>query len=311
MDKHPKPFSSAKTEVKQYRSKKVAWPAYELAFLDHDFLLHKSLRSVRLQLELLKPELSQHKLKIESTIVVFGSARILDPQIAKQQLNVAKENLKKNKLNSRHKKALKTAQKQLEKSKYYTQAQKFAQIVSKRCQKRSKRHFVVVTGGGPGIMEAANRGAAEVKAKSIGLNIILPHEQAPNPHISPELCFQFHYFAIRKMHFLIRARALVCFPGGYGTLDELFETLTLLQNKKIKPIPLLLFGKKFWSKLINFDFMVEEGMISQEDLKLFHYVESAEQAWKIIADFYDLQEDCQSTPDKKSLRGTARLRKKK
>lgn len=306
MDKHPKPFSSAKTEVKKYRSKQVAWPAYELAFLDHDFLLHKALRSVRLQLELLKPELSQQKLKIESTIVVFGSARIFDPLLAKQKLKLAEKNLKKDSTNASYKKALKIAKTQVEKSKYYTQAQKFARIVSERCQKRNKRHFVVVTGGGPGIMEAANRGASEVKAKSIGLNIILPHEQAPNPYISPELCFQFHYFAIRKMHFLIRSRVLVCFPGGYGTLDELFETLTLLQNKKIKPIPLLLFGKKFWSKLINFEFMVEEGMIAREDLKLFHYVESAEQAWEIIADFYHLNKDCQSTSKK-----TTSLRKKK
>ncbi|MDQ8040067.1 MAG: LOG family protein, partial [Cellulomonas sp.] len=142
--------------------------------------------------------------------------------------------------------------------------------------------------GGPGIMEAANRGALDVKAKSIGLNIVLPHEQSPNPYISPELCFEFHYFAIRKMHFLIRSRALVCFPGGYGTLDELFEALTLLQTKKIKPIPLLLFGKQYWSKLINFKLLVSEGMICPSDLKLFHYVETAEQAWKIIAKFYDL-----------------------
>ncbi len=285
---HPKPFSSAKAEVQKRRHKKVAWPAYELAFLDHDFLLHKSLRSVRLQLELLKPELSQQKLKIESTIVVFGSARISDHETAKQKLKAAKQKLKTNPTSITYKKAVKIAQNQIEKSKYYQEAQRFSQIVSERCQKNRRRHFVIVTGGGPGIMEAANRGAQDAKAKSIGLNIVLPHEQSPNPFISPELCFQFHYFAIRKMHFLIRSRALVCFPGGYGTLDELFEVLTLLQTKKIKPIPLLLFGKKYWSKLINFKLLVSEGMICPNDLKLFHYVESAEQAWKIIAKIYNL-----------------------
>jgi uncharacterized protein (TIGR00730 family) len=283
-----KPFSSAKVEVKKRNRQKVAWPAYELAFLDHDFLLHKSLRSVRLQLELLKPELSQQKLKIESTIVVFGSARVIDPEVSKQQLKQVQQKLKQNPHSATAKRAEKLLKNQLEKGKYYQESQHFSQIVSERCQKNRRRHFVIVTGGGPGIMEAANRGAQSAKAKSIGLNIVLPHEQNPNPYISPELCFQFHYFAIRKMHFLIRARALVCFPGGYGTLDELFETLTLLQTKKIKPIPLLLFGKKYWSKLIDFKFLVSEGMVDSGDLKLFHYVETAEQAWKIIAQFYNL-----------------------
>lgn len=288
MDNHRKSFASAKTEVEKRSRKKVAWPTYELAFLDHDFLLHKSLRSVRLQLELLKPELSQQKLRIESTIVVFGGSRIPDHETAKKQLKQAQQKLKKNPASTTYKHAIKTAKKELEKSKYYQEAQRFGQIVSKCCQKNRRRHFVIVTGGGPGIMEAANRGAQEVKAKSIGLNIVLPYEQSPNAYISPELCFQFHYFAIRKMHFLIRARALVCFPGGYGTLDELFEALTLLQTKKIKPIPLLLFGKKYWSKLFNFKILVDEGMINPGDLKLFQYVESAEEAWKIIAKFYDL-----------------------
>lgn len=285
---HQKPFSSAKTEVAKRSSKEIAWPAYELAFLDRDFLLHRSLRSVRLQLELLKPELSQQKLKIESTIVVFGSSRTIDKETAKQQLKHAQKKLNTKPSSASYKRAVKIAQKQLIKSKYYEESRRFSQIVSERCQKNRRRHFVIVTGGGPGIMEAANRGAQDVKAKSIGLNIVLPHEQAPNPYISPELCFRFHYFAIRKMHFLIRSRALLCFPGGYGTLDELFEALTLMQTKKIKPIPLLLFGKKYWSKLIDFKLLLSEGMIDPSDLKLFHYVESAEQAWKIIAKFYDL-----------------------
>jgi len=284
----PKPFSSAKAEVKKRKRKKTAWPAYELAFLDHEFLLHKSLRSVRLQLELLKPELSQQKLKIESTIVVFGSARVLAPEVAKQQLKEAQQNLKQHPSQTRYQQAVEVAKKNLAKSRLYQETERFSQLVSERCQKNRQRHFVIVTGGGPGIMEAANRGAHRVKAKSIGLNIVLPYEQAPNPYISPELCFQFHYFAVRKMHFLIRARALVCLPGGYGTLDELFEALTLLQTKKIKPIPLLLFSKNYWSKLINFNLLVSEGMISADDLKFFHYVESAEEAWQIIAEFYDL-----------------------
>ena len=177
---------------------------------------------------------------------------------------------KKKQHNAACKRAEKIAKNQVARAKYYQESQRFSQIVSERCQKNRRRHFVIVTGGGPGIMEAANRGAQDAKAKSIGLNIVLPHEQSPNPYISPELCFQFHYFAIRKMHFLIRARALVCFPGGYGTLDELFEAL------------------KYWSKLINFKFLVSEGMVDAKDLKLFHYVESAEQAWKIIATFYKL-----------------------
>lgn len=286
-----KPFSSAKVEVKKRRGhQKAAWPAYELAFLDHDFLLHKSLRSVRLQLELLKPELSQQKLNIESTIVVFGSARIIDPEITKQQLKKVQQKLKQNPTSLSIKREEKLLKNRLEKGKYYQESQRFSQLVSERCQKNRRRHFVIVTGGGPGIMEAANRGARDVKAKSIGLNIVLPHEQSPNSYISSDLCFQFHYFAIRKMHFLIRARALVCFPGGYGTLDELFETLTLLQTKKIKPIPLLLFGKKYWSKLINFKLLVSEGMVDPNDLKFFRYVETAEQAWKIIAQFYNLSQ---------------------
>jgi len=283
-----KPFRSAKTEVQQLKPQKFHSPAFKLAFLDEEFLLRKALRSVRLQLELLKPELMQQDEKIESTVVIFGSARILEPKKATQRLNKLKQQLKATPNNSTLKEAVKLAEEMVGKSKYYDEARKLGRIISQNCQENSKRDFVVVTGGGPGIMEAANRGAYDIKAKSIGLNIVLPHEQDPNPYISPELCFQFHYFAIRKMHFLIRARALICFPGGFGTLDELFEALTLLQTKKIKPMPLLLFGKEYWSRLINFDVFVNEGMIDKEDLLFFQYVETAEQAWQAISDFYKL-----------------------
>jgi uncharacterized protein (TIGR00730 family) len=281
-------FRSAKTESKQV-PKKPRYPALKLAFLDEEFLLRRSLRSVRLQLELLKPEILQQDEHIASTVVIFGSARIAEPKKAKAHLAAAKKQLKTNPKSGTLIRAVKIAEKQVANSFYYDAARKLGILISQYQQtSQQKREFVVVTGGGPGIMEAANRGAHDVKAKSIGLNIVLPFEQEPNPYISPELCFQFHYFAVRKMHFLIRARALICFPGGYGTLDELFETLTLMQTKKIKLMPLLLFGKEYWSRLINFDVLVEEGMISKKDISLFQFVETAEEAWKCITDFYHI-----------------------
>jgi uncharacterized protein (TIGR00730 family) len=289
-----KPFRSAKTEVKNLiRSKaaeNVKYPALPpLAFTDPEFILRKELRPMRLMLEFMKPEITQRDENIESTIVIFGSARIQDPKIAKTRLSEAQKALKANPGDSVLAKELQIAESIAAKSVYYTEARNLAYIISSACQKEKKRHFVIVTGGGPGIMEAANRGAYEAKAKSIGLNIVLPIEQQPNPYISPELCFQFHYFAMRKMHFLIRSRALIVFPGGYGTLDELFETLTLLQTRKIKHrMPVLLFGKDYWSRIINFQAMVDEGMIPPEDLQLFQFVETAEEAWKIIAHFYQL-----------------------
>ena len=295
------PFRSAKTEVKSLlkSSKKRPIPSqsYQLAFTDWEFLLRKELRPIRLMLELLKPELIQREEKIKSTIVIFGSARIPEPRIAKKRLTAAKHALKTEPNNATLLTAVKQAESIYLKSNYYTEAQKLAQLISSHCQKPNsqQKEFVVVTGGGPGIMEAANRGAHEVNAKSIALNIVLPLEQGPNPYVTPELSFQFHYFAIRKMHFLIRSRALIAFPGGFGTLDELFEALTLLQTRKIKhKMPILLFGKAYWSKIINFTHLADEGMISHEDLNLFQYVETAEQAWKIIADFYQLLQ-CKKT----------------
>jgi uncharacterized protein (TIGR00730 family) len=247
-------------------------PAYRLAFADRDFMLRRSLRPVRFQLELMKPEMLLAEHGVESTIVVFGSARMPTPDQTDPAL-------------------FERVQGQvLDKRRVYEEARKFARIVSEAGQRRSaeKRQFVIVTGGGPGIMEAANRGAANIGAESIGLNIVLPHEQAPNGYITPELCFQFHYFAIRKMHFMMRALAMVCFPGGFGTMDELFEALTLIQTGKAKPLPLLLFDEAYWRRVIDFEAMVEEGVISAADLELFSYVESAEDAWRIICEHYKI-----------------------
>jgi hypothetical protein len=249
--------------------------AYRLAFTDTEFLLREELRPVRLQLELLKPELIQQEHRIESTIVIFGSARIVPPELAAQRVAEAGNDAV----------ALRAAKAQLEMSRYYEEARRFAAVVTQRSQSLATPIYVV-TGGGPGIMEAGNRGAFETGGKSIGLNIVLPHEQAPNPYITPELCFQFHYFGLRKMHFLMRSVALVCFPGGFGTLDELFEIMTLIQTGKCRHRPILLFGRDFWSRLINFELLVDTGMISPSDVELFHFVETADEAWSHLEEQY-------------------------
>ncbi|WP_321528464.1 TIGR00730 family Rossman fold protein [Sedimenticola selenatireducens] len=255
--------------------------SYRLAQEDKEFLASEDLRPVRLQLEFLKPKRYLREHNVRSTIVVFGSARLLPPDHAEARLEV---------LERRADPALKAeiarARKQLEYSRYYVEARHFAKIVSRRFQKEGRRDFVVVTGGGPGIMEAANRGAYDAGERSIGLNVTLPHEQAPNPFVTPELCFQFRYFGLRKMHFLLRARGLVAFPGGFGTLDELFETLTLMQTKKVATMPVVLVGQQFWSRVIDFNFLLEEGMIDKEDLKLFSIVDSADEAITVLCDFY-------------------------
>jgi uncharacterized protein (TIGR00730 family) len=261
-------------------------PSYLKAFEDVDFLGRDELRSVRLQLELLKPELIQTEEHVESTIVVFGSARIPDPAEAAETLGRARKALIDEPDNEALVFAVRRAERMLENSRYYEHAREFARVVSANCQLDEKREYVVVTGGGPGIMEAANRGAHDAGAKSVGLNIVLPFEQQPNPYITPELCFQFRYFAVRKMHFLMRAKALVAFPGGYGTFDELFETLTLIQTGKVPPVPVILFGREFWDGVVNFERLVEEGVISPEDLSLFSYAETAGEAWQAIADFH-------------------------
>ena len=251
--------------------------AYRLAFTDTEFLLREELRPVRMQLELLKPELVQSAQGIESTIVIFGSARIHSPEMAAAALESARK--------TGEPQGIQRAEMQVKMAGYYDEAREFAALVTRRSAKQATPIYVV-TGGGPGIMEAGNRGAFEVGGKSIGLNIVLPHEQEPNAYITPELCFQFHYFALRKMHFLMRSIALVCFPGGFGTLDELFETMTLIQTGKCRRRPILLFGREFWTRLINFDLLVETGMISAKDLDLFHFVESAEEAWAILETEY-------------------------
>jgi uncharacterized protein (TIGR00730 family) len=255
--------------------------SYRLAYDDFDFMMRDELRPVRLQLELLKPELAQAELGIKSTVVIFGSARIHGDDEAKQALANAEQawNEHPDELELANK--LSIARRILTKSHYYDEARKLGAIITSEAKKR-KYPLLVVTGGGPGIMEAANRGAADVGGKSMGLNIVLPHEQRPNPYITPELCFQFHYFAIRKMHFLMRAIALVAFPGGFGTMDELFEALTLIQTKKVKRIPVILFGQLYWEKIINFDALVEEGAITPCDRELIQYAETAEQAWQLI-----------------------------
>lgn len=262
-------------------------PSYRLAYADKDFLMRDELRAVRLELELMKPELIQQEHRIESTIVVFGSSKVPDPETARRNLEELKERLKKDPQDAVILKERHRAERRLANSCYYQEARRLSAIISSACQNENKCNLVVITGGGPGIMEAANRGAYDVGAKSMGLNIVIPHEQAPNSYITPELCFQFHYFAIRKMHFLMRAFALVVFPGGYGTMDELFETLTLIQTGKIKPIPVILFGREFWKRAIDFDFFVSEGVISEKDIGLLQFVESAEEAWEIISGFYE------------------------
>lgn len=279
-----KPFFSVEDEVRGQTA-----PSDKLAFLDENFMLIEQVRPIRLQLEYLKPELKQQEQHIESTIVIFGSARIDSPEHARENLRIAELRVKEHPDNSEYQQQLKIAERNLKKSRYYDESRRLAFIISRSCQADKHRNFVVITGGGPGIMEAANRGAYEADAKSIGLNIMLPHEEGHNPYITPELRFQFHYFAMRKMHFLMRARALVFFPGGFGTLDELFETLTLMQTKKITRVPIVLFGESYWRRVINFDTLVEEGAIDAIDTQLFQYAETAEQAWDIITSFYQIK----------------------
>ncbi|MBT5483904.1 MAG: TIGR00730 family Rossman fold protein [Gammaproteobacteria bacterium] len=257
-------------------------PAYRLAFDDMDFLLRDEMRPVRFLLELSKPEILLTEHGVNHSVVMFGSARTCDMEQAISNRDAARQALENDSDNSSLGEAYAKAEAAIRHAEYYEQARELASLVSARsgCDDCPKLH--VITGGGPGVMEAANRGASEVGSESVGLNIVLPHEQQPNPYITPELCFQFHYFAMRKMHFMLRARALVAFPGGFGTMDELFETLTLIQTGKIKHLPVLLFGKDYWQKLINFDLLVEEGMINREDLSIFQFVDDVERAWDII-----------------------------
>ena len=255
--------------------------AYRLAFADPEFLLRRETRGIRFQLELLKPDLEQTDQGIENTVVVFGSARFPAPEHANEELENAQA--------SGDPLALKVAQRRVRNGRYYDQARLFAQLVATySADKPAAERLFIATGGGPGIMEAANRGAHEMGAPNVGLNIALPHEQQANPYVTPSLSFKFHYFALRKMHFMMRAKALVAFPGGFGTLDELFEVITLVQTGKAKPVPIVLFGSDYWKRLCNMEVLVEEGAISPEDLKLFTYVDDPQAAWEAIRSFYRL-----------------------
>ena len=261
--------------------------SYRLAQEDMDLLASGEMRPLRLQLEMIKPEHELRVHDIHSTVVVFGSARIPSPEQAQEQLEGVQRDASVTPGDTGLTAKFSLANRQLAQSEYYEQARRFAHIISCRFQQEERRDFVVVTGGGPGIMEAANRGAFEAGARSIGFNITLPHEQGPNPFITPELAFRFHYFALRKMHFLLRARALVAFPGGFGTLDELFEVLTLVQTGKMARIPIVLVGSEFWRRAIDFDYLVEEGFIEPQDAQLFTCVDVAEDIVAALEDFYD------------------------
>ena len=253
--------------------------AYRLAFADPEFLLRRETRGIRFQLEMLKPDLEQHEQGIENTVVVFGSARFSAPEEAQRIMEQARKD--------NDTSAIRLAERHLRNAHYYEQARQFGRIVATQSATMpASERMYVCTGGGPGIMEAANRGASEVGALTVGLNIALPHEQAGNPYLTPSLSFKFHYFALRKMHFMMRAKAMVAFPGGFGTLDELFEVITLVQTRKANPIPIILFGSEYWKRLLNLDVLVEEGAISPEDLNLFQYTDSPQETWDVIEAFY-------------------------
>ena len=272
----------AYADTEKIPSEQESSSAYRLAYDDIDFLLRDEMRPVRFLLDLSKPELVLQEHGVNHAVVIFGSARTTSMENALLQKQEIEHALSDRPDDPDLLAGLAKADAGLRQAGYYEQARKLAGLVSEKsgCKDCPKLH--VITGGGPGVMEAANRGAQEVGAESVGLNIVLPHEQHPNPYITPELCFQFHYFALRKMHFMLRARAMVAFPGGFGTLDELFETLTLIQTRKIEPLPVLLFGKDYWERLIDFDLLVEEGMINQEDLAIFQFVDDEDRAWEII-----------------------------
>ena len=286
----PTRFPSAAEDVQRFRNSHLATPqssspAYRLAYADADFILTDEMRPVRLLLELSKPELTLQQHNIHHTIVIFGSARILDPDTAANNLSAVDEKLRLQPADSLLLTARQKAIKDLDKSRYYSEARRLAEKITRESCAHNLPRLHIITGGGPGIMEAANRGAADAGGESIGLNITLPQEQRPNPYITPDLCFQFHYFAMRKMHFLLRAQALVIFPGGFGTLDELLETLTLVQTRKIQALPIIAFDRQYWESLLNFDLLVDEGMISAEDRNLIQFVDSADEAWAIVRDF--------------------------
>ena len=282
----PRARQDAESAATSISTPQTEHPAYRLAFQDMDFLLREDLRPVRFQLELLKPELIFEEAHIGSTFVIYGSARIPEPAKAQALLDLATDD-----------KSRRIAESLVAKSRYYDMARELAALASNFPRdSEGQRHFVICSGGGPSIMEAANRGATDVFAESVGLNIVLPHEQAPNPYVTPSLSLQFHYFALRKMHFLLRARAVAAFPGGFGTFDELFELLTLIQTGKIAPIPVLLFGRDFWDRVVDFEALVEEGVVSERDLGIFTFCDSAAEGWAAVQRFYRERADREPTP---------------
>ena len=277
-DHRERPFRDAQEDIERARgtppSPQADSPAYRLAFSDEEFLLRRETRPVRLQLELMKPELLMTEAGVESTVVLFGGARIPPPELADAARTETLAGL----------------------ARFYDEARLFAAKITERSLETGGREHVIVTGGGPGVMEAGNRGAADAGGRSVGLSIVLPHEQAPNAYITPELCFNFHYFGIRKMHFLMRAEAVAVFPGGFGTLDELFETLTLIQTGRMKKVPLLLFGREFWTRIVDWEALAEAGTIAPEDLDLFRFVESADEALRAIDTWRDADKKRETIP---------------
>ncbi len=282
--REPLPWQIPKAEEDEPEARRrieaiMSSPGYREADRDVDFLHRDDTRGLRLQLDYLKPEYLLEGHSVEHTIVVFGSTRIPEPAAARRKTEQLRAALAENPGNVDIEARLAVAERLLDKSRYYEAAREFGRIVGDAGGGPQDSRVVVMTGGGPGIMEAANRGSHDIGAKSIGLNISLPHEQYPNPYVTPELCVRFHYFALRKLHFLMRAKALVAFPGGYGTFDELFETLTLIQTRTIKPVPVVLVGEAYWRRAVNVDFMVDEGVIDPEDRELFWFAEEPREVW--------------------------------
>jgi uncharacterized protein (TIGR00730 family) len=281
----PKPsFEDAEAPAKLERI--LRSPCYRRADEDVDFLTSGEARGVRLQIDYLKPQVLLNRHGIEHTIVVFGGTRIVEPAAAAQEVERLRQATRERPQEPELTARLARAERILAKSRYYEVAREFGRLVAASGEGPGDCRLVVMTGGGPGVMEAANRGADEAGAKTVGLNIDLPHEQFPNPYVTPDLCFRFHYFSMRKLHFLLRAKALVAFPGGLGTLDELFETLTLIQTRKIQPIPVVLVGRDYWRRVFDIDYLLDEGVIDAEDLELFWYAEEADEIWQGILSWY-------------------------
>jgi uncharacterized protein (TIGR00730 family) len=284
---HPKPVEDD-AEAPQRLRAILESPSYREADEDVEFLNRDETRGVRLQIDYVKPQLSLGQHRIAHSIVVFGGTRIPEPAAARRAIEALHAQIAAKPGDAELQRRLRTAERLLAKSRYYDIAREFGRLVGRAGMRPQGEHLVILTGGGPGVMEAANRGAFDAGAKTVGLNINLPHEQFPNPYVTPDLCFRFHYFAMRKLHFLLRARALVAFPGGFGTFDELFETLTLIQTRKIKPVPVVLVGEDYWRRAFDVDFLVEEGVIDPEDRELFWFAESADDIWRGILQWHEV-----------------------